>query len=40
MSLNYKPLTPEERLYTYRQSQQLIMQTGAIGYLRGDFGKN
>ena len=39
MSLNYKPLTPEERLYTYRQSQQLIMQTGAIGYLRGDFGK-
>ena len=39
MGLNYKPLAPEERLYTYRQSQQLIMQTGAIGYLRGDFGK-
>ena len=40
MRLEYKPLTPVERLYTYGQSQQLIMQTGAIGYLRGDFGKN
>ena len=40
MSLEYKPLTPVERLYTYGQSQQLIMQTGAIGYLRGDFGRN
>lgn len=39
MSLNYKPLSPEERIYTYRQSHQIIMQTGAIGYLRGDFGK-
>ena len=40
MSMEYKPMTQAERLYTYKQSHQLVMQTGAIGYLRGDFGKN
>ena len=40
MSMEYKPMTQMERLYTYKQSHQLTMQTGAIGYLRGDFGKN
>ena len=40
MSLNYKSLTPEERLYAYSLSSQLTAQTGAIGYLRGDFGRN
>lgn len=40
MSLNYKSLTPEERLYAYTLSSQLTAQTGAIGYLRGDFGRN
>lgn len=27
-----------EMLYAFRQSQQLKMQTGYVGYLRGDFG--
>lgn len=27
-----------EMIYTFAQSQQLYMQTGCIGYLRGDFG--
>jgi len=40
MSLNYKSLTPEERLYAYTLSSQLTAQTGAFGYLRGDFGRN
>jgi len=29
----------EEQKYAYSQSQQLIMQCGSIGYLRGDFGR-
>ncbi len=29
-----------EMIYTFRQSQQLKMQTGYVGYLRGDFGSN
>ena len=37
-SLRIRPLTFEERKYTYKQSSQLISQTGSIGYLRGDFG--
>lgn len=40
MIQNIQPLSPNERKYTYAQSQQLIMQTGLIGYLRGDFGKS
>lgn len=32
------PLTYAERFYVYKQSQQLSMMTGLIGYLRGDFG--
>ena len=34
------PLNPNERLYTYNQSQQIDMQTGFIGYLRADMGTN
>lgn len=30
-------LKPEERLYTYSQSQQISMQTGCIGHLRADM---
>lgn len=30
-------MTTQEQLYAYAQSQQITMQTGAIGYLRGDF---
>ena len=32
-------MKPEERRYTYKQSQQISSQTGLIGYLRADFGK-
>lgn len=31
-------MTPEERKYAYRNSQQISMQTGFIGYLRADLG--
>lgn len=37
MDMRIRPFRAEERKYTYAQSQQLMMQTGAIGYLRGDF---
>lgn len=33
-------IRPFEQKYTYRQSQQISMQTGLIGYLRGDFGSS
>ena len=36
--MKYRALTEAERKYTFRQSQQLSMQTGLIGYLRADFG--
>lgn len=39
-ALKIRPLTEEERKYTYAQSTQLDGQTGNIGYLRGDFGSN
>lgn len=29
-----------EMIYVFRQSQQIEMQTGYVGYLRGDFGRN
>ncbi|MDD4474933.1 MAG: hypothetical protein PHV95_03950 [Eubacteriales bacterium] len=35
--MNIRPTKPVERLYFYAQSQQLKMQCGSIGYLRGDF---
>ncbi len=37
MDMTIRPMTTQERLYAYAQSQQITMQTGAIGYLRGDF---
>lgn len=33
-------LKPEERNYTYSQSQQISMQTGCIGHLRADMDTN
>lgn len=33
-------MTPAERKYSYRQSQQISMQTGLVGYLRADMGSN
>ncbi len=38
MDLSIRPLRAEEQKYTFAQSRQLNAQTGAIGYLRGDFG--
>lgn len=35
-----RALLPTERKYTFKQSHQLNMQTGLIGYLRADFGTN
>jgi len=39
MDMTIRPIRAEEQKYTCKQSQQLKMQIGAIGYLRGDFGK-
>ncbi len=38
MDLILRPMTDTERVYSYTQSHQLMMQTGCIGHLRGDFG--
>lgn len=35
-----RPMTEHEKMYCYTQSQQLLMQTGCIGYLRADFDSN
>lgn len=40
MDLSLRPMTETERMYSYTQSHQLMMQTGCIGHLRGDFGSN
>lgn len=40
MELQMQTMTPAERKYTYQQSQQISMQTGLIGYLRADFGRD
>jgi hypothetical protein len=37
MDMSFRPATPAERSYTYSQSQQISMQTGRIGHLRGDM---
>ena len=37
-NMDYRIMNPAERKYTFRQSQQISMQTGLIGYLRADFG--
>ena len=37
MEMTLRDMTPQERLYTYAQSQQLQAQTGSIGHLRGYF---
>lgn len=40
MEITIRPMTETERMYSYTQSHQLIMQTGCIGHLRADFGSN
>ena len=38
MNKSIRPLTTEEVLYTYHNSQQISSQTGLIGHLRADMG--
>lgn len=40
MDMTLRTATPAERLYADRQSQQITMQTGCVGYLRGDVGES
>ena len=40
MDLTIRPMTPQERMYSYSQSQQIMGQTSCIGHLRGDMGSN
>lgn len=40
MDITIRPMTPQERLYSYSQSQQITMQTSCIGHLRADMGKD
>lgn len=37
-NLTLRTAKDNEKMYAFRQSQQLKMQTGYVGYLRGDFG--
>ena len=37
MELTIRPMTPQERMYSYSQSSQIEGQTGCIGHLRGDL---
>ncbi len=39
MDMTLRTATPAERLYADKQSQQITMQTGCVGYLRGDMGE-
>lgn len=40
MDFTIRPMTQAERLYFYSESEQLMCQTGCIGHLRGDMGRN
>ena len=40
MGMTIRPMTLQERLYSYSQSQQITMQTSCIGHLRADMGKD
>ena len=40
MDMTIRPMTPQERMYSYTQSQQIMGQTGCIGHLRGDMDSN
>ena len=36
MEMTLRPMTQQERMYSYSQSQQIIGQTGCIGFLQAD----
>ena len=40
MEMTIRPMTPQEHMYSYSQSQQIMGQTGCIGHLRADFGSS
>lgn len=40
MNIELRIMTQEEQKYGFSQSQQLMMQCGGIGYLRGDFASS
>ena len=40
MEFDLRALTEAEEKYTYSQSMQISMQTGLLGYLRADMGRN
>lgn len=40
MNFTIRPMTRAERLYCYSESAQLMAQTGCIGHLRGDMGRD
>lgn len=40
MEMTLRPMTEVERMYSYTQDHQIMMQTGCIGHLRGDFGRD
>ena len=40
MDMSFRPAVTSERNYAYSQSQQISMQTGCIGHLRGDMDSN
>lgn len=37
MNMSIRPITPEEREFTYSQEQVIMEQMGCIGYLRADM---
>ena len=37
MDLSIRPIKPEERPFSYKQSQNDYVESGCIGFLRGDF---
>lgn len=37
MNMSIRPITPEEREFTYSQEQAMMEQMGCIGYLRADM---
>lgn len=38
--MELRKMKGSESLYVYGQSQQIIQQTGLVGYLRGDYGQS
>lgn len=40
MDMKIRPMTPDERKYTYDQSNQLNIQTQCVGRLRADFSED